>query len=82
MRSASPIISTVYGTTPVDGGSTSGALNSAARTAGGAYVDTSYADISSACDGALSIRFGFLVKNQASGTTLEMCRVGGRPDFT
>ena len=52
-----------------------------ARTAEGAYVDTSYTDISSACDGALYIRFGILVKNQTSGTTLEMCRVGGRLDF-
>lgn len=52
-----------------------------ARTAEGAYVDTSYTDISSATEAALYIRFGVLVKNQTSGTTLEMCRVGGRLDF-
>ena len=52
-----------------------------ARTTEGYFVDTSYTDISTACDGALYIRFGVLVKNQTSGTTLEMCRVGGRLDF-
>lgn len=43
-------------------------------------METSYTDVSSDANGALWIRFGVLVRNQTSGTTLEMCRVSGQFD--
>lgn len=49
--------------------------------ANGLYVQDGFTDVSTYTDDKLYIRFGARVKNKTAGTTLEMCRFGGKLDF-
>lgn len=50
-------------------------------TAEGPDTASGYSDEATNVDGKAHIRFVYLVRNIASGSTLEMCQIRGRVDF-